>query len=97
MSIGVMTSRDSVKALIKGLPIESDFSYITKQDEEGRQGFVAADLVDERTLILENRNISDMENYQYRVQAQCGDGDEAYNVYYDPLIRTSGGGGGSLY
>ena len=85
------------KALLAGQPITSDFAYITKRDEEGRQGFVAADLVDERTLILENRNISELQEYQYRVQAQCGDGDEAYNVYYDPIIRTSGGGGGSRY
>ena len=86
-----------VKSLMKGEPITSDFAYISKQDEEGRYGFVAADLEDERTLILENRNVSDLQEYQYRVQAQCGDGAEAYNVYYDPIIRTGGGGGGSNY
>lgn len=86
-----------VKSLMKGEPITSDFAYISKLDEEGRYGFVAADLEDERTLILENRNVSDLQEYQYRVQAQCGDGAEAYNVYYDPRIRTSGGGGSSIY
>jgi len=85
------------EALLNGEPITSDFAYITKTDEEGRQGFVAADLVDERTLILENRNVSELQEYQYRVQAQCGDGADAYNVYYDPRISTSGGGGSSLY
>ena len=85
------------KSLQEGEPITSDFAYISKQDEEGRYGFVAADLEDERTLILENRNISELQDYQYRVQAQCGDGVDAYNVYYDPRISTGGGGGGSQY
>ena len=43
---------------VSGAPDSSDFAYITKRDENGNPGFVAADLVDERTLILENRNIS---------------------------------------
>ena len=86
--------------LIKGqMPENSDFAYITKRDENGNPGFVAADLVDERTLILENRNISGLNegNYNYRVQAQCGENGDEYNAYYDPLIRTSGGGGISNY
>ena len=80
-------------------PDSSDFAYITKRDENGNPGFVAADLVDERTLILENRNISVLGNgnYNYRVQAQCGENGDEYNAYYDPAIRTSGGGNGSNY
>jgi hypothetical protein len=82
-----------------GAPDSSDFAYITKRDENGNPGFVAADLVDERSLILENRNISGLNegNYNYRVQAQCGENGDEYNAYYDPLIRTGGGGGGSRY
>ena len=74
----------------------ANFAYITKRDEEGRPGFVAADLVDERTLILENRNFS-ADTFNYRVQAECGEGDDAFNVYYDPLIRSNGGSGGGGY
>ena len=82
-----------------GAPDSSDFAYITKRDENGNPGFVAADLVDERTLILENRNISGLGdgNYNYRVQAQCGENGDEYNAYYDPLIRTGGGGGFGNY
>jgi hypothetical protein len=82
-----------------GAPDKSDFAYITKRDENGNPGFVAADLVDERTLILENRNISGLNegNYNYRVQAQCGENGDEYNAYYDPLIRTSGKGDTSNY
>lgn len=82
-----------------GAPDLSDFAYITKRDENGNPGFVAADLVDERTLILENRNISGLGdgNYNYRVQAQCGENGDEYNAYYDPAIRTSGGGNISRY
>ena len=83
--------------LREGAPVEaSAFAYIAKRDELGRPGFVAADIVDERTIILENRNTTAQE-YVYRVQAQCGDGITAYNVYYDPRIQTSGGGDGSVY
>lgn len=83
--------------LREGAPLEAAaFAYIAKRDELGRPGFVAADIVDERTIILENRNTTDLE-YVYRVQAQCGDGATAYNVYFDPRIRTSGGGGSSIY
>ena len=82
-----------------GAPDSSDFAYITKRDENGNPGFVAADLVDERSLILENRNISGLNegNYNYRVQAQCGENGDEYNAYYDPLIRTGGGGNISPY
>ena len=82
-----------------GAPRDSDFAYITKRDEDGNPGFVAADLVDERTLILENRNISGLGDgdYNYRVQAQCGENGDEYNAYYDPLIRTGGGGGFGNY
>ena len=89
--------RDSLNG--SGAPRDSDFAYITKRDEDGNPGFVAADLVDERTLILENRNISGLGDgdYNYRVQAQCGENGDEYNAYYDPLIRTSGGGNTSDY
>ena len=89
--------RDSLNG--SGAPRDSDFAYITKRDENGNPGFVAADLVDERTLILENRNISGLGdgNYNYRVQAQCGENGDEYNAYYDPAIRTSGGGNISRY
>ena len=73
----------------------ANFAYITKRDEEGRPGFVAADLVDERTLILESRNFS-ADTFNYRVQAECGEGEDAFNVYYDPLIRNNGGSGGGF-
>ena len=79
-----------------GNPADSPFAYITKRDENNRPGFVAADLVDERTLILENRNTVSGDFF-YRVQAQCGSGDDAYNAYYDPPIRTSGKGDISDY
>ena len=83
--------------LREGGPVEAAaFAYIAKRDELGRPGFVAADIVDERTIILENRNTT-TQDYVYRVQAQCGDGLTAYNVYFDPLIKGSGGGGGSRY
>ena len=75
---------------------DAAFVHIAKRDEFGRPGFVAADIVDERTIILENRNTTAQE-YRYRVQAQCGEGLSAYNVYYDPRIKTGGGGGLSNY
>ena len=90
--------RASLKAGLS--PKSSDFAYITKRDENGNPGFVAADLVDERTLILENRNISGLTNngnYNYRVQAQCGENGDEYNAYYDPAIRTGGGGNTGFY
>lgn len=84
-------------ALLEGAAIEdSDFSYIAKRDELGRPGFVAADIVDERTIILENRNITNQE-YLYRVQAQCGEGLTAYNVYFDPKMKMGGRGSTSTY
>lgn len=83
--------------LREGAPVEAAaFAYIAKRDELGRPGFVAADIIDERTIILENRNTTNQE-YVYRVQAQCGDGATAYNVYFDPRIQTSGGGDSSIY
>ena len=82
--------------LLNGDDVErASFAYINKRDENGRPGFVAADIVDERTLILENRNTV-AETFNYRVQAQCGDGDNAYNVYYDPEIQHDGRGGSGL-
>ena len=74
---------------------DASFTYTTKRDERGRPGFVAADIIDERTLVLENRNIAQA-SFSYRVQAQCGDGDSAYNVYYDPKIEHDGRGGGGV-
>ena len=83
--------------LREGAPIEAAaFAYIPKRDELGRPGFVAADIIDERTIVLENRNTT-AQDYRYRVQAQCGEGLTSYNVYYDPKISTSGGGGLSRY
>ena len=83
--------------LLNGDDVErASFAYINKRDENGRPGFVAADIVDERTLILENRNTV-AETFNYRVQAQCGDGDNAYNVYYDPQIEHDGRGGAGGY
>ena len=85
------------EALLSGGDVElSPYAYITKRDENGRPGFVAADLVDERTLILENRNTLQADFF-YRVQAQCGVGDDVYNAYFDPLIRTSGAGDPNKY
>ena len=55
----------------------ANFAYITKRDEEGRPGLLK-DLVDERTLILENRNFS-ADTFNYRVQAECGEGEDAFN------------------
>ena len=72
---------------------KSSYSYIAKVDENGRPGFVAVDITDDRTLILENRNTVS-QTYNYRVQAQCGVEGNSYNVYFDPTIRSNGGGGG---
>jgi len=77
--------------------LESDFAYSNQRDEAGRPGFLAVDIIDDRKIILETRNINPA-SFQYRVQAQCGDPGSAYNVYFDPSIRGDGtGGGGSLY
>ena len=72
---------------------EANFAYTTQQDEKGRFGFVAVDIVDDRAIVLENRNVTNAD-FSYRVQAQCGEPGSATNVYYDPLIRNNGGGGG---
>ena len=45
-----------------------------ERDEAYQLGFVAVDLVDERTLVLEARNVTSAE-YLYRLQARCGAGD----------------------
>jgi hypothetical protein len=71
---------------------EANFAYTTQQDEKGRFGFVAVDIVDDRAIVLENRNVTNAD-FSYRVQAQCGEPGSATNVYYDPLIRNNGGGG----
>ncbi len=77
--------------------LESDFAYSNQRDEAGRPGFLAVDVIDDRKIILETRNINPG-SFQYRVQAQCGDPGSEYNVYYDPSIRHDGrGGGGSNY
>lgn len=70
----------------------SPFTYTSQRDEQGRYGFVAADILDERTLVLENRNTAS-QNFKYRIQAQCGESGNAYNVYYDPEIEHDGRGG----
>lgn len=71
---------------------EANFAYTTQQDEKGRFGFVAVDIVDDRAIVLENRNVTDAD-FSYRVQAQCGEPGSATNVYYDPVLRNNGGGG----
>jgi len=77
-------------------PADSSFTYTSLTDRNGRPGFLAVDLVDERTLVFENRQTTQAE-FQYRVEAQCGEGDSAYEVYFDPTVRHSGRGGGSSY
>ena len=72
---------------------QANFSYTNQRDEDGRPGFLAVDIIDDRKLILETRNVT-ADDFQYRVQAQCGDPGSSYNVYYDPVIRSDGGGGG---
>ena len=105
--VQISTDVDSEKPLIKwgndfdaqrmaliqgGSARASSFAYTAHRDEQGRYGFAAVDIIDERTLIFENRNIV-AADYQYRVQAQCGDPGNAYNVYYDPAMRNDGRGG----
>ena len=105
--VQISTDVESEKALIKwgndfdaqrmaliqgGSERASSFTYTAHRDEQGRYGFAAVDIIDERTLIFENRNIV-AADYQYRVQAQCGDPGNAYNVYYDPILRSDGRGG----
>ena len=74
---------------------EANFAYTLQQDEKGRFGFVAVDIVDDRAIVLENRNVTNAD-FSYRVQAQCGEPGSATNVYYDPPIRNNGGGGGGV-
>ena len=52
-----------------------DFTYTLQQDEQLNYGFVAVDFVDERTLVLEARNVDSNKEYAYRLQAKCGDDD----------------------
>lgn len=106
--VQISTDVESEKALVKwgndfdaqrmaliqgGSERSSSFTYTAHRDEQGRYGFAAVDLLDERTLIFENRNIV-AADYLYRVQAQCGDPGNAYNVYFDPIMRSDGRGGG---
>lgn len=74
---------------------EANFAYTTQQDEKGRFGFVAVEIVDDRAIVLENRNVTN-DDFSYRVQAQCGEPGSATNVYYDPVLRNNGGGGGGF-
>lgn len=105
--VQISTDVESEKALVKwgndfdaqrmaliqgGSATASSFAYTSNRDEQGRYGFAAVDVVDERTLIFESRNIV-ATDYQYRVQAQCGDPGNAYNIYYDPILRSDGRGG----
>ena len=83
------------KAAASGDLSGANFAYTTQQDEKGRFGFVAADIIDDRAIILENRNVTS-QDFSYRVQAQCGEPGSATNVYYDPTIRGNGGGGGGF-
>lgn len=79
-----------------GSPDGASFTYTTQRDELNRPGFVAVDLEDDRSIVLENRNVG-QRTFQYRVQAQCGDPGRAYNVYYDPQIEHDGRGGSGGY
>ena len=80
----------------KGILSEANFAYTTQRDEQGRFGFVAVDIVDDRAIVLENRNVTNAD-FSYRVQAQCGEPGSATNVYYDPVLRNNGGGGDFPY
>ena len=68
------------------------FNYVTRVDEQALGGFIAADRIDERTLEIEIRNVNTQE-YYYRVEAQCGEGTFARNVYFDPGVKRDGKGG----
>jgi len=82
--------------ITQGKPSDSSFTYTTRTDANGRPGFLAVDILDERTLVFENRNTV-AQDFQYRVEAQCGEGSNAYSVYFDPATRHSGRGGVSTY
>ena len=73
--------------------LSAAFAYTPQRDEQQRPGFVAVDVIDDRTLLLKNRNAV-LQQFQYRVQARCGYGNGAYSVYYDPRLKHNGGGGG---
>ena len=70
---------------------QANFAYTNQRDEDGNPGFLAVDIIDDRKLILETRNQT-VDEFNYRVQAQCGDPGSAFNVYYDPPIRGNGNG-----
>ena len=70
---------------------QANFAYNNQRDEDGNPGFLAVDIIDDRKLILETRNQT-VDEFNYRVQAQCGDPGSAFNVYYDPPLRSNGGG-----
>ena len=92
---GNFTFGNEFQELVSGqIPFDqAGFNYVTRVDEQQLPGFIAADRIDERTLEIEIRNVNTQE-YYYRVQAQCGEGALAYNVYFDPRLKQSGEGGG---
>ena len=91
---GAFTFGNEFNALVGGnLPFDqAGFNYVNRVDEAQLPGFIAADRIDERTLEIEIRN-TNVQEYYYRVQAQCGEGSLAYNVYFDPRVKASGEGG----
>ena len=102
---GFIRDGGSIPTPSAGQGATSDFTFSLQEDEFGRGGFIAVDLIDERTLVMEVRNVS-TDQYLYRIQAQCGSGDPvwygefsngatgngAYYVYYDPQIVNDGRG-----
>ena len=70
---------------------QANFAYNNQRDEDGNPGFLAVDIIDDRKLILETRNQT-IDEFNYRVQAQCGDPGSAFNVYYDPSLKGNGNG-----
>lgn len=70
---------------------QANFAYNNQRDEDGNPGFLAVDIVDDRELIVETRNQT-IDEFNYRVQAQCGEPGSAFNVYYDPSLQGNGNG-----
>ena len=68
-----------------------DFTYTLQQDEQLNYGFVAVDSVDERTLVLEARNINSNKEYAYRLQAKCGDQDVPIDLDGNGFPDSEGG------
>ena len=91
---GNFTFGNEFNELVSGqIPFDqAGFNYVTRVDEQALGGFIAADRIDERTLEIEIRNVNTQE-YYYRVQAQCGEGAFARNVYFDPRVKSDGKGG----